>query len=130
MLWYKHVSVLKAPNKSATYSSLTNIQDEQFLWKSLEKALNENAALETQKYLALWLGNITQDKQAPMGQSLKAINNESLSQAFNVLLASRYAKNHSEWQSKELHQILRKIRKDGNIDKKTRYNLSPLYPAP
>jgi hypothetical protein len=130
MLWYKHVSVLKAPNKSATYSSLTNIQDEQFLWKSLEKALNENAALETQKYLALWLGNITQDKQAPMGQSLKAINNESLSEAFNVLLASRYAKNHSEWQSKELHQILRKIRKDGNIDKKTRYNLSPLYPAP
>jgi hypothetical protein len=130
ILWYKHVSVLKAPNKSATYSTVTNIQDEQSLWKSLENALNENAALETQKYLALWLGNITQDKQAPLAQSLKVINNESLYEAFNVLLASRYAKNRSEWQSKELHQILCKIRKNGNIDKETRYNLSPLYPAP
>lgn len=130
MLWYRHVSVLKAPNKSATYSTVTNIQDEQSLWKSLEKALNENAALETQKYLALWLGNITQDKQAPLAQSLKVINNESLYEAFNVLLASRYAKNRSEWQSKELHQILCKIRKDGKVVIKTRYNLLPLYPAP
>ena len=130
VLWYKHVSVLKAANKSARYSAVTNMQDEQSLWKSLEKALNENAALETQKYLALWLGNIIQDKQAPLAQSLKVINNESLNEAFNVLLASRYAQNRSEWQSKDLHHILRKIRKDGNIERKTRYNLSPLYPAP
>jgi hypothetical protein len=130
MLWYKHVSVLKAPNKSATYSTVTNIHNEQSLWKSLEKALNENAALETQKYLALWLGSITQDKQAPLTQSLKAINNKSLYEAFNALLASRYARKRSEWQSKELHQILREIRKDGNINTETKYDLSPLYPAP
>jgi hypothetical protein len=77
----------------------------------------------------LWLGNFIQVKQAPLVHSLKVINNEPLNEAFNTLLASRYAKNQSEWQSTELHQILRNIRKDGNIEKNTKHNLAPLYPA-
>jgi hypothetical protein len=130
VFWYKHVSALKATTKSSRYSTVMDSHNEQSLWKHLEKALNENAALETQKYLALWLSNVIQVKQASLAQSLKVINNESLNEAFNILLASRYAKDQREWQSKELHQILRKIRKDGNIETHTRHDLSPLYPAP
>jgi hypothetical protein len=129
VLWYKHVSALKVLIKPANYLTTMTPQDEQSLWANLEKALSRNATLETQKYLTLWLGNFIQVKQAPLVHSLKVINNEPLNEAFNTLLASRYAKNQSEWQSTELHQILRNIRKDGNIEKNTKHNLAPLYPA-
>jgi hypothetical protein len=99
------------------------------LWQSLEKALNKNNALDTQKYLALWLGTCIQDKNTPLPQSLKIIDNPALTDAVNTLLASRYAKTQSVWQSKELHQLLRKVRKDGSIKKQSNNNLSPLYPV-
>jgi hypothetical protein len=35
----------------------------------------------------------------------------------------------NEWQSAALHQILRKMRKDGSFKVQTKHNLSPLYPA-
>jgi len=129
VLWWKHVSLLKAATKHASNSLVRNTQSEQDLWKSLEKALNKNASLDTQKYLPLWLGSYIQDKNSPLEQSLKVINDEHLSEAVNTLLASRYSKNQSVWQSKELHQILRKIRKNGSIEKQTTHNLSPLYPT-
>lgn len=99
------------------------------MWKSLEKALNKNTALDTQKYLPLWLGSYIQDKNAPLEQSLKIIDDQQLSEAVNNLLACRYSKNQSEWQSKDLHQILRKLRKNGTIQKQIKHNLSPLYPS-
>ncbi len=129
MLWWKHVSILKAATKHKSNSSARNSQSEQFLWKSLEKALNKNVSLDTHKYLPLWLGSYIQDKNVPLAQSLKVIDNQSLNEAVNTLLASRYAKNQSEWQSTELHQILRKMRKNGSIDTHTKHNLSPLYPV-
>jgi len=129
VFWYKHVVALKAATKHADNSLARNTLNEQSLWKSLEKALNKNAPLETQNYLALWLGNCIQDKQAPLAQSLKTIENQALNEAVNSLLASRYSKNQSEWQGAKLHQILRKLRKDGSIEKHSKRNLSPLYPV-
>ena len=129
VFWYKHVVALKAATKHAGNSLARNTLNEQSLWKSLEKALNKNAPLETQNYLALWLGNCIQDKQAPLAQSLKTIENKALDEAVNSLLASRYSKNQSEWQGAKLHQILRKLRKDGSIEKHSKRNLSPLYPV-
>jgi hypothetical protein len=128
VFWYKHVMSLKAKTKKPAYSPAKNTQNEQLLWKNLEKALNKNASLETQKYLALWLGSFVQDKQAPLAQSLKVINSQSLNQEVNTFLASRYAKNQSSWESTALHQILRKMRKDGSINQHSKHELSPLYP--
>lgn len=128
-LWWKHVSKLKAQNKHENHSTVRYNQSEQSLWKSLEKALNNNASLDTQKYLPLWLGSYIQDKNAPLTQSLKVINNPQLTEAVNSLLASRYSKNQSVWQSSELQQILRKMRKKGTIGKQTQHNLSSLYPT-
>lgn len=129
VFWYRHVSVLKTVIKPVIYSTTMDPQDEQSLWINLEKALQNNVTIETQRYLTLWLGNFVEEQQAPLAQSLKTINNKSLNEAYNILLASRYAKNQSEWQSTQLHQILRNIRKDGSIKKNTKHNLSPLYPA-
>jgi hypothetical protein len=139
IVWWKHVSILKASSKHESTSSVRNAQSEQSLWQYLEKALNKNDSLDTQKFLALWLGCYLQDKKAPLTQSLKVINNVNLTGAVNTLLASRYAKNKSgnesgnklqnEWQSAALHQILRKMRKDGSFKVQTKHNLSPLYPA-
>jgi len=129
VFWYKHVVAIKAATKHAGNSLARNTLNEQSLWKSLEKALNKDAPLETQNYLALWLGNCIQDKQAPLAQSLKTIENQALNEAVNSLLASRYSKNQSEWQGAKLHQILRKLRKDGSIEKHSKRNLSPLYPV-
>jgi hypothetical protein len=129
LLWWKHVSRLKTTIKGENNSSTKDIQSEQSLWQSLENALNKNAALDTQKYLPLWLGHFIQDKNAPLAQSLKAIDNQSLNAAVNILLASLYSKKQSKWQSTELQQILRKMRKNGNIDPHKKYNLSPLYPV-
>jgi hypothetical protein len=128
VFWWRHVSVLKAATKQQKTTSVRYTQSEQSLWSSLEKALNKNASIDIQKYLALWLGYYIQDKQAALSQSLKVIDDQSLNNAINTLLASRYAKNQSEWHSSELHQILRKMRKDGRIGKDTKQNLSPLYP--
>jgi hypothetical protein len=119
---------LKAKTKKPAYSPAKNTQNEQLLWKNLEKALNKNASIETQKYLALWLGNFVQDKQAPLAQSLKVIDSQSLNREVNTFLASRYSKNQSSWESTALHQILRKMRKDGNINQHSKHELSPLYP--
>jgi hypothetical protein len=103
------------------------------LWQFLEKALNKNDSLDTQKYLTPWLGHYIQDKNALLTQSLQVINNVKLTEDVNSLLASRYAKNQNEsrkeWQSTALHQILRKMRKDGSIKAQTKHNLSTLYPA-
>jgi hypothetical protein len=129
VFWYKHVVSLKTSTKYTENSPTINAQDEQSLWKDLEKALNKNAPFETQKYLALWLGNFINNKQAPLAHSLEVMDNQSLTEAFETLLASRYAKNQSPWQSTQLHQILRNIRKDGSIKKHTKQNLSPLYPV-
>jgi hypothetical protein len=133
IFWWKHVSILKASSKHESNSSVSNTQTEQSLWQCLEKALNKNDSLDAQKYLALWLGCYVQDKKAPLTQSLKVINNINLTEAINTLLASRYAKNKNksqkEWQSATLHQLLRKMRKDGNIKTQTKDSLSPLYPA-
>jgi hypothetical protein len=128
VFWYKHVMSLKAKTKQPAYSPARNTQNEQLLWKNLEKALNKNASLETQKYLALWLGNFVQDKQAPLAQSLKVIDSQSLNREVNTFLASRYSKNQSSWESTALHQILRKMRKDGSINQHPRHELSSLYP--
>lgn len=129
VLWWKHVSLLKNASKKTNNSLVRNTQSEQELWKSLEKALNKNTALDTQKYLPLWLGSYIQDKNAPLEQSLKIIDDQQLSEAVNNLLACRYSKNQSEWQSKDLHQILRKLRKNGTIQKQIKHNLSLLYPS-
>jgi hypothetical protein len=129
VLWYKHVEMLKAGTKRHSNYSDSSTQSEQSLWKALETALNKNALIDIQKYLALWLGHSIKDKQAPLAQSLKVIDNQYLNEAINSLLASCYSKNQSEWQSTELQQILRKLRKDGNIEKHTKHNLSPLYPV-
>ena len=128
-LWWKHVSVLKSAAKHTSHSAVRRTQSEQALWKSLEKALNNNAPLETQKYLPLWLGSYIQDKNASLAQSLKIINNHHLDDAVNTLLASRYSKNQSVWKSSQLQQILRKLRKNGNIEKTKEYALSPMYPS-
>jgi hypothetical protein len=136
-LWWKHVSILNNAPKQNSNSFARNTQSEQSLWKSLEKALNKNDSLDTQKYISLWLGCYVQDKNSPLIQSLKVIDNQSLNEAVNTLLASRYAKNknesqralQTEWQSTDLHQILRKMRKDGSIDSQKKHNLSPLYPV-
>ncbi|MFT5924246.1 MAG: hypothetical protein ACI9LE_001245 [Paraglaciecola sp.] len=128
VFWYKHVMLLKAETKHPSYSPARNTQNEQLLWKNLDKALNNNASLDTQKYLALWLGNFVQDKQAPLAQSLKVINSQSLNREVNTFLASRYAKNQSSWESTALHQILREMRKDDNISQHSKHKLSPLYP--
>jgi hypothetical protein len=129
ILWWKHVSIVKAATKQKGNSSVRSTQSEQLLWKSLEKALDKNLSLDTQKYLPQWLGSHIQDKNAPLAQSLKVINNINLTEAVNTLLASRYAKDQSVWHSAELHQILRKMRKDGSIEKQTKDNLLPLYPV-
>jgi hypothetical protein len=133
LLWWKHIAMLKAVTDQHNNSFVRNTQSEQSLWKSLELALNKNNSLDTQKYLVLWLGSYIQDKKAPMAQSLKVINHHNLTEAVNNLLASRYSKNRNElqreWQSTELHQILRKMRKNGSIDTHTTNNLSPLYPV-
>lgn len=129
VFWYKHVVALKGVSKRLDNSSPRMSQNEQSLWKYLEKALNKNASVDTQKYLALWLGHFIQNKQATLAQSLKVIENQSLNESVHTLLASRYSKNQREWQSTELHQILRKMRKDGSIVKNTKHNLSPLYPV-
>ncbi len=128
-MWWRHVSIIKSSSKQPNNSVVRHTQSEQILWKNLEKALNQNASLDTQKYLPLWLGSYINDKNATLEQSLKVINDTHLSDAVNSLLASRYAKNRSEWQSKELQQILRKMRKKGSIEQQTKRNLSPLYPA-
>lgn len=128
-LWWKQVSTLKTTTKGQSNASVRHTQSEQALWKSLEKALNKNASVDTQKYLSLWLGRYIQDNNAPLEQSLKVINDQHLSAAVNTLLACRYSKHQSEWQSKELQQILRNMRKNGSIKKQTTHNLSPLYPA-
>lgn len=128
ILWYKHVSVLKAATKHQSKTPARHTQSEQAVWKSLEKALNKNISVDTQKYLPLWLGCYIQDKNASLEQSLHHIDNHQLTEAVNTLLASRYAKDQSPWQSTELHQILRKMRKNGTIDPHTKNNLSPLYP--
>jgi hypothetical protein len=128
-LWWTHVSRLKTATKGESNSSVRYTQSEQVLWKNLEKALDKSVSVDIQKYLPLWLGHYIQDKNAPLDQSLKVINDNPLSAAVNTLLASRYSKNQSEWQSKELHQILRKMRKNGSIKKQTTRNLSPLYPT-
>jgi hypothetical protein len=128
VLWWRHVSSLKTGINQQNNSAVRYTQSEQALWASLEKALNKNMHTDIQKYLALWLGHYIQDKQAPLAKSLKVIDNQPLDAAVNTLLASRYAKQQNEWQSTELHQILRKMRKDGSIKKQTKHNLSPLYP--
>jgi hypothetical protein len=128
VLWYKHVSALKAGTKHQSTAPARNTQSEQALWKSLEKALNKNLSSDAQKYLPLWLGYYIQDKNASLEQSLNHIGNHQLTEAVNTLLASRYAKEQSPWQSTELHQILRKMRKNGTIEPHTKHNLSPLYP--
>ena len=128
VFWYKHVLALKATTKDVSNSPVRHSQNEQALWKNLEKALDNNAPLETQTYLALWLGHTIQDKQATLAQSLKCIDKPSLNEAVNMLLASRYSKNKTEWQSTSLHQILCKLRKQGSIEKHKNHNLSPLYP--
>lgn len=127
-LWWKHVSILKASANNKSQSSAQYTQSEQLLWKSLEKSLNKNESLDTQKYLALWLGLYIQDKHASLAQSLTCIDNQQLTEAANTLFASRYSKNQSPWQSTALHQILRIIRKEGSIKKNIKQNLSPLYP--
>jgi hypothetical protein len=129
VLWWKHVGQLKSVTKHGGDSIVRKTQSEQDLWKSLEKALNKNMASDTQKYLPLWLGSYINDKNASLEQSLKVINDHHLYEAVNTLLASRYSKNQSTWQSKELHQILRKMRKTGSIQKQTKQNLSLLYPS-
>ena len=129
VLWWKHVGLLKSVTKHGGDSLVRKTQSEQDLWKSLEKALNKNMASDTQKYLPLWLGSYINDKNASLEQSLKVINDHHLYEAVNTLLASRYSKNQSTWQSKELHQILRKMRKNGSIQKQTKQNLSLLYPS-
>ena len=129
LLWWKHVSKLKATLKPKSDSSVNYMQNEQKLWKALEYALNKNQHNDTQKYLALWLGINLQDKKVPLIKSLTSINNPALSAAVNDLLATQYSKNQSQWQSTELHQILRKIRKEGTIQKQTKQNLPPLYPT-
>ncbi len=128
ILWWKHVSSLKAATNQQNNSAVRYTQSEQALWASLEKAINKNIHTDIQKYLSLWLGHYVQDKQAPLAQSLKVIDNQSLDAAVNALLASRYAKRQNQWQSTELQQILRKMRKSGSIKKQTKHNLSPLYP--
>ena len=128
-LWWKHASILKAKSKQSTSSSARYTQSEQALWKNLEKALNKNSAQDTQKYLPLWLGSYTQNKNASLAQSLKVIDNQDLNDAVNTLLASRYAKNQNVWQSTELQQILRKTRKNGSIENNQNNDLSPLYPS-
>ena len=121
------------PSKYKNNSTTGKAQSEQTLWQFLEKALNKKDSLDTQKYLAPWLGHYIQDKNAPLTQSLQVINNIKLTEAVNNLLASRYAKNQNElrkeWQSTALDQILRKMRKDGSNKTQTKHNLSSLYPA-
>lgn len=128
-LWWRHVSLLKTVSKQANSSLVRNTQSEQDLWKNLEKALNKNNAKDTQKYLPKWLSSHINEKNASLEKSLKVIDDQPLSAAVNTLLASRYSKNQSVWQGKELQQILRKIRKNGSIPKQKNHNLSPLYPA-
>ncbi|WP_354667895.1 BatD family protein [Paraglaciecola arctica] len=129
VMWWRQVWLLKSATQQSNQSVVRNTQSEQLLWKNLEKALNKNAAADTQKSLALWLGNYINDKNVSLEHSLKVIDDAMLSKAVNTLLAARFSKNQSEWQSKELQQILRKMRKKGSIKKQTQQNLSPLYPA-
>lgn len=128
-LWWRHVSLLKAATKQANNTLVRHTQSEQSLWKNLEKSLNQSDAHATQKYLAQWLGSYLQDTNASLEQSLKVIGDHELSEAVDLLLASRYSKNQREWHGKELQQILRKMRKKGSIQKQKEHNLSPLYPA-
>ena len=128
VFWYRHVNALKATTRHVSQSPNKNIQNKQSIWKNLEKALDSNSPVDTLKYLALWLADSIQDKEATLAESLKCIDNQALNEAVNTLLASRYSKNQSEWQSTALHQILRKLRKEGNVAKKTKHDLSPLYP--
>lgn len=129
ILWWKHVSILKAATKPEGNSSVKNAQSEQSLWKALEKSLNNNSSSETRKYLPMWLASSLQNNSSSLSQSLKSIDNSQLSEAVNILLTSRYAKNQTPWQSKDLHQILRMMRKNGIITKQTKHKLSPLYPT-
>jgi hypothetical protein len=128
VFWYRHVIALKATARYISHSPNRNMQNEQSIWKNLEKALNSNSPVDTLKHLALWIADSIQDKEATLAQSLKCIDNQALNEAVNTLLASRYSKDQSEWQSTALHQILRKLRKEGNVAKKTKHDLPPLYP--
>ena len=128
VFWYRHVNALKATTRHVSHSPNRNIQNKQSIWKNLEKALDSNSPVDTLKHLALWLADSIQDKETTLAESLKCIDNQALNEAVNTLLASRYSKNQSEWQSTALHQILRKLRKEGNVAKKTKHDLSPLYP--
>jgi hypothetical protein len=129
VLWRRHVKKLISIDTNGRSSVVRNSQSEQLLWKSLEKALIKHDTLATQECLSLWLGTLLEQKKASLSSSVELTNDPTLSQEVHNLLAARYAKNQIQWQSQNLHKVLRRIRKDKITQGATTKSLSALYPV-
>ena len=129
LFWWVHVRRLSTHSKPPSTSVTRTSESEQKRWKNLEKALGKNDNLVTQKYLALWLACITQNKKASLTQSMIVLKDPELDQSVNELLASRYSSNQTNWNSTSLHKILRRLRKEQHNKQPNKMVLTPLYPT-
>nr|WP_268820554.1 BatD family protein [Paraglaciecola sp. G1-23] len=125
--WWKHATSFKGKRQSKP-STVRTSDNEKTAWKALEKSLNTGRAQDIHNQLTTWLAHLTKDKNATLEQNLKRVNNPVLTQHIDELLAARYAKSQASWQSTELHQVLREVRKSWSQQDKASSSLQPLYP--
>ncbi|MEP0355837.1 BatD family protein [Paraglaciecola sp.] len=130
LAWWYHIKSLSSNSNPSSESTPRVTESEQSSWRALEKALDKNDALGTQQYLEIWLRNITNDRSASLALCMSRLEEPELESLVNRLLASRYSKNQAEWSAKDLHKVLRKLRKDQKHMKKAQANtnLMPLHP--
>jgi hypothetical protein len=128
IVWWKHVTTIKRNPLTPKPSQLRTTESEKNNWNALEKALNKAQPQEIHNLLGKWLGSLTENPQATLEQSLRQLNNAKLNQQIDLLLATRYAKSQTNWQSSELHNVLRDIRKSWSQQNNAASSLQPLYP--
>jgi hypothetical protein len=127
--WRWHIVRLKKALAPITPVLARISLNEQKLWAELEKALNKQNIQGVQSTLCQWLAVLTKQKNGTLESSLVILNNPGLELAITRLLASRYGQQKNQWQSEELHQMLRKLRKQWLTSDRDGATLATLYPS-
>lgn len=104
-------------------------QKERVLWDTLSQHLSTHLADAIAGALLVWLNHVSVSHDATLSSAIARINDRRLKELVDQMMHSRYAKQSSQWQSTELTQHLRILRKQKLSDQQSQSPLAELYPT-
>jgi hypothetical protein len=104
-------------------------QKERVLWDTLSQHLSTHSADAIAGALLVWLNHVSVSHDATLSSAIARINDRRLKELVDQMMHSRYAKQSSQWQSTELAQHLRILRKQKLSDQQSQSPLAELYPT-